>query len=297
MNYEVVLSNLYRISLIIGLGQPQSTGERRTENATRRARAGIMTVGGSDAPRFHFLHIPKCAGETVNRVLVSTNASRARVRSQDLRLREIQHRLYGANASAWRKMSHETLGSCGAGSLWFHVPPRYWTAWPPAWSNNSFCIVRDPVDRALSDFKMDSRHSAARLSSAAAAGSWLKSVARRTKHFGCHWINQSAFVWDASGRRTCQHVLCYERLRSDFDQLMAKLRVPTKPWSEVPPVTHHPYTSLTKHNLSKETRDALHTRYASDACFLGYGPCDEALMRKRAALERPVDCEKRWRTE
>jgi hypothetical protein len=204
--------------------------------------------------------------------------------------REIQRRLYGPNSTNWRKMSRDILGACGAGSLWFHVPPRYWTEWPPQWSNDSFCIVRDPVDRALSDFKMLCRHSPKRLNSSAAADAWLTSVAHRKRDFGCHWVNQSDFVWDTSGRRTCQHVLCYERLRTDFDRLMAQLAIPTMLWKDVPPVTHHPPTPLTAKHLAQETRAALHARYERDACFLGYGPCSEALMQARAALERPVQC-------
>ena len=49
-------------------------------NGARAAGDAPMLVGGADgrAPAFHFIHIPKCAGETVNRALDSTDASRAR---------------------------------------------------------------------------------------------------------------------------------------------------------------------------------------------------------------------------
>ena len=131
------------------------------------------------------------------------------------------------------------------------------------------------------------------------ASNWIQSqVARTTTGVlnGCAFVPQADFVWGADGRRTCDHVLCYDELRESFDVLMAHLsnntRVGNVPRFETAPqLSHHMPSTLTPDDLTPRAREAVLSRYAEDACFLGYGPCaSEALRLARARLERPVKC-------
>ena len=75
------------------------------------------------------------------------------------RFRLIRHLIYGQDydagiAAPWRR---EHLGRCGISMTscdWYHIPPRYWHTWP--WGQPkfvTFCVVRDPLERALSMYK------------------------------------------------------------------------------------------------------------------------------------------------
>ena len=190
-----------------------------------------------------------------------------------------------------------TSGACGqsvTSSDWYHIPPQYWAAWPRAWAEN-YCIVRDPLERALSAFKQSTAHGVRDkrlVNNSRAASEWIvREALSKTAHFGCNFLPQADFVWDALGNRTCQHVLCYERLRTDFDPLVAQLGLSLPPLSSQERVVHHATSVLTVSSLSGAAHEAVQQRFAQDVCFLGYGPCaTQELARARAALEEPVRC-------
>lgn len=264
--------------------------------ATSPAQARMTTFGGT--PTLHFIHIPKTAGETVQQLLPAQPPGNSRMHPT-ARFRYIEHLIFGRNVSAGRAGRQHNLGSCGSSvvsSDWYHIPPRYWVSWPDAWRRSNFCIVRDPLARALSTYK----HHTARvprlrpaINSTAVANAWVGHfVEQGTAISTCHALPQSHYVWDSDGQRTCQYVLCYESLPDGFDALMRQLNVTVPLLASVTPIAHHAPTNLSAMDLSQEVHEAVLRRYAEDACFLGYAPCaSHELAQARASLEgRRVSC-------
>lgn len=237
----------------------------------------------------HFIHIPKAAGETIEQ-LVHTQPPGPFGKTQRL--------IFGRNVTAGMAARRDALGLCGTSPTsndWYHLPPRHWNAWPAEWIPNSFCVVRYPIARALSAYMhhCSRARQPAAMNSSDAAGAWLtREIDKFTSaRQSCHFVPQSNFVWDAAGRRTCQHVLCHEALPAAFDALSVQLGWELPSLTSVRRITHHAPSNLTADALPLAARDAVLKRYEADLCFLGYEPCaTEALRAERSRLERPVTC-------
>ena len=121
----------------------------------------------------------------------------------------------GARSAAKRKRGFFRDGRRCRCSAW-HVPPRY--APRARHRPQTFCVVRDPLERLLSEFRF--REFPDR-NDRDAAEAWLRTVLPKLNScdLDCHLLPQHEFVWDARGRRTCDHVLRHDRLRPGFDAL------------------------------------------------------------------------------
>ena len=173
-----------------------------------------------------------------------------------------------------KKISFSRDGAACRCSSW-HVPPRHrpWAATVFGGGERSFCVVRDPLARLLSEFRFrrfDDRFDAAK------ANAWLRDTLPKLDScdLDCHLLPQHEFVWDARGRRTCDHALRHENLKDDFAALMRaynrttalprrlaradrRLRAAEKTGVAVGDVD--PW-------LARDVRCA----YAADLCLLGY---------------------------
>lgn len=101
----------------------------------------------------------------------------------------------------------------------------------------SIGIVRHPVDRILAQWKTNNRFNGkdkihGKLYNSTHASNYLLSQnekdvrdGKSCAHFrqACHFVPQHEFVWNAQGRRTCEHVLTLDRLNDDFVDLMKLL--------------------------------------------------------------------------
>ena len=136
----------------------------------------LIMLAAADA--LSFLHIPETAGSTIETLSIDFKKKRCGFRE---------------NGVVWKR-------ACD-----WHTPPRdiqpRERLYPAA---ETFCVVRDPLDRLLSEYKFENRGSRDKLHDAAAATRWIRyhagHVARRRREDGalsarfpnrCHFLPQS----------------------------------------------------------------------------------------------------------
>ncbi|GAB5365070.1 hypothetical protein AAMO2058_001025000 [Amorphochlora amoebiformis] len=101
--------------------------------------------------------------------------------------------------------------------------------WPPIRIQSgvhTFCTMRDPVDRAISEVRYELWHSQEKRCVTAEELNYeilrgLKSVYEMKEGYReCHWLPQFMYA------RKCDYILRYESLTEDFDNLMAYFGIP-----------------------------------------------------------------------
>ena len=151
-------------------------------------------------------------------------------------------------------------------------------------NKTSFCIVRNPVDRALSEFKMrylGSNHHLSNMSVEAIvplADQFLRRLMADKNVFGydCHYVAQYEYVWDAQFKRTCEHVLPFEGggLYGRVNQLLSsyprtRLRFKSN-FTEDLGSSHHVNVSLSMNDLPSSVVTMVRNHYWKDMCLFGY---------------------------
>lgn len=153
-------------------------------------------------------------------------------------------------------------------SLW-HVPPRYLPRGVPSpyAGGDTFCVARDPVERILSQWRMDGSRRNAQL------GACRVMVARLAHRCGaavsdCHVWPQHEYVWDGDGLRTCAHVLTFDDLRDQFGRLMraAGRNVALPPVTSPRSALHHGASSDA--GLNATVALMIRCVYKLDECLL-----------------------------
>ncbi|KAJ8601709.1 hypothetical protein CTAYLR_003173 [Chrysophaeum taylorii] len=209
-------------------------------------RVGFVLVAvGAVRPnpkkQFAFLHIPKTAGATIEELLGKRE----------------------------RRVNNVTkLGGC----VFWHTPPQFLRPNPYA-HTPTFCVVREPLDRLLSEFKMYTK--GPKINSTRAAVTFMQRVlVRRVPTYvgkDCHYWPQHLWVWDASGACTCRHVLRFERLEHDFDTLMREWGDPDRLRGYRKVKRHHTGSSLTPADIPPDLAMRVRAAYALDMVHFGYG--------------------------
>jgi hypothetical protein len=213
----------------------------------------IMLAAAADA--LTFLHIPETAGSTLETLSMDWKKKRCGLREHGV---------------VWRR-------ACD-----WHTPPRdihpRERLYP---SQQTFCVIRDPLDRLLSEYKFEHRGSRDKLRDASMARRWIRyhayHIARRRREDSalsarfpnrCHFLPQTWFLWDAAGTCTCHHVLRFEFLEEDFDALMMSQGLPTR-LNQARNITHHLPSNLTRAAVADAaTLEAVREAYSDDFALL-----------------------------
>ena len=102
----------------------------------------------------------------------------------------------------------------------------------------------------------------------------------------CHWLPQWVYVKD-----TCNHVLRFENLESDFSELMQRFsstvsdssKIPSYAFSRTEPAQVSECGSLTKDDLDLKSRTLLATVFAEDYRRFGYELPDASTSKSALA--------------
>lgn len=205
-------------------------------------------LGVSNQTKVTFIHIPKTGGSTIESVL----------RDHDIFVGEAQRQNWSGDIENFPYPVTEDSKDC----VGWHRPPS-----GPI--DNSFTIVRDPVDRLESEFKYRQfKDAKGNLYSQDQRGfeSWIKAVLEQAESqpflLDCHYVPQYDFARQAS------LVVPYECYDVLFKQLPALYGIE----SDLP--IKRVYTSKLRENwakkISTETRSVITRFFAVDYAHLGH---------------------------
>jgi hypothetical protein len=275
--------------------------------------------------RLLFSHIPRNAGASIARALMTPAAREAALHRNEWRKhnasydwRETRHGFEDkagnmhANGGKVTFMAHTFDCKC---SYW-HIPIRYlerggafvitsrrgdFKEVANAYNDSGvLCVVRDPRDRALSEFSKGISGDSELGSVMADVNAFLTDLAanlwgKKICWNDCHFLPQYDYIFNRSGRRTCHHALRYgQNLKRQFDTLMdihdRSARFP----SEYPQgdsvdskdvgvsvvrglrterPSHHDRSSIpTASEIHPEVAKIVRCAYALDMCLLGFDP-------------------------
>ena len=165
----------------------------------------------------------------------------------------------------------------------FHVPPSFFVTDP--YSNRDvFAVCRNPITRAISEFRCPwkgfcapARSAQARAKRACATPDTLNEWLMAKKSRGAmsppfkngHFIPQSTYFFDHEGRRLIprSRTLRFESLEEDFEKLCVDYQLV---YSALPKVNVSDMPLFTAEDLTPETLQMLETVYAGDFTLLGY---------------------------
>jgi hypothetical protein len=187
-----------------------------------------------------FIHIPKNAGTTIENVANENNVKWGRFKPA--------HR------------DHSTNNKC----TYWHTPPKYFGVDSFYKKDETFCVVRDPYDRLVSEFKYRNKNKATHTKEQLNA--WiqehLKPEYYNNGENNCHFIPQHEFVYDDLGNKTCDNILRFDSLTDDFNKLTKKheidVRLSDSRRDNVTP------NSLSTKDLYEETKRVIRSIYKKD---------------------------------
>ena len=289
------------------------------EEPCRKVDGEELARWGWQMPQLHdvlqFIHIPKTGGTTVEKIGARYG------------------NLWTKEKPEWAKETHP---DCALGCLdsWqscspWHLPLASFRTRGESGGVSSlqetFCVVRDPVQRAISQFSFQLQADATPASFLATdapkgctadalnahihavLGGANESISRLEDEFpqmtaetlgsartcvdcaavaDCHWLPQWVYVKD-----TCNHVLRFENLESDFSELMQRFsstvsdssKIPSYAFSRTEPAQVSECGSLTKDDLDLKSRTLLATVFAEDYRRFGYELPDASTSKSALA--------------
>jgi hypothetical protein len=111
----------------------------------------------------------------------------------------------------------------------WHVPPKYLDEDSPYSKNETFCVIRDPLERLVSEYAWQFQLHKNQVSesdyfTADRLNAWIAHNIDREYHLtedgDCHHLPQYDYVYDDHGNITCDNPLDFAYLTQSFNALM-----------------------------------------------------------------------------
>lgn len=153
-------------------------------------------------PFLEFIHIPKNAGTTIENI----------ANKKDIK---------------WGRMkpSHRDYAPDDSGCSYWHIPPKKFRKDNYYQKDKTFCVIRNPYDRIVSEYKYRHKNNKS-MDNPKIMNEWiskhLSSDFTSKGNLNCHFIPQYEFVYDDYGDKTCDHVLNFNNLQKEFNDLMSQ---------------------------------------------------------------------------
>ena len=190
-----------------------------------------------------FIHIPKNAGTTIENIGNDVNIKWGRFKPK--------HREYTSMKNVRQKCSY------------WHIPPKDFDNNLIYNENETFCVLRNPYDRIVSEYKYrnkDEKHTPEKMNS------WIKKhlIPKNYEKGGlnCHFIPQSDFIHDAQNNVTCDNILDFDNLTSEFNQLTELRDIDLKLDDEIK--HNRTIQSVTISDLDHDVQDLIYNVYKRD---------------------------------
>jgi len=270
-----------------GHGDPQDAHGAGEQGLLKLAGRQLVTVGagqsvsleslhrleGKGGRCLNFLHIPKTAGTSVEEVSLRATSARSGglrawgMHDESLRCsypyqfkRGLGCKFPGLPANQWGNQQQRC-------SVW-HTPPAWDVQLAEAYAGcTTFCIVRDPVQRMVSEASFRLLNCNSTQFDEYLQSSFLERQKRVTAN-DCHLLPQSEYVYGGKflgePGNYCQRVLKMETLSEDFARLMQEFEIDAE-------LTHSDtYAHNCDVKLSEATKETIWNMYGDDFTNFGY---------------------------
>jgi hypothetical protein len=197
-----------------------------------------------------FIHIPKNAGTTIENIANDE----------------------GIKWGRFKPKFKETITDEINCTYW-HTPPRHFDKkTSPYATDETFCVIRDPIERLISEYKYrfrDGHDSVGVYFTPYSLNKWIELVIQKDFHsngkMNCHHIPQSQYVFDDNGVRTCDNILRFNHINNDFTNLMKEhdlehLKLDTNHNSS----SSHNQPKLTPDDITQENIQKIQSVYKDD---------------------------------
>jgi hypothetical protein len=186
-----------------------------------------------------FIHIPKNAGTTIENIANEKNIKWGRFKP------EHKKTVLNKNCTYW------------------HTPPKYFNNNSLYKKDETFCVIRDPYDRIVSEYKYRNnkkKHSPTHMNE------WIQNNLIPLNYvdggMNCHFIPQYHYIYDDNDKQTCNHILNFNNLSNDFNNMTKKYNIDLQ--LSKSRKDNNTINSVTVNDLNDDTKQLIKTVYYKD---------------------------------
>lgn len=200
-----------------------------------------------------FIHIPKNAGTTIERIGYKNGIEWGRY--------QVENDYFLTNS--------KNTDICYN----WHVPPRLFSNYNPYDGYDTFCIIRNPINRIISEFKWHNINDKTK-DNKIDLNIWLNNILNYDNVFitggiidrmGCrdgHLFPQYFYIYDKLSNKTCDHILIIDDLTNQFNELMKKYKYKVR--LDENSIYNKSNFKINKNDISESNLMKIHELYKTD---------------------------------